>query len=400
MFLLRYIRIRIYIMEDLIYSVSLLFGILIVLLIIIYYDLLININKDKRDNIIEKYEDYEDIEGNEGNEGNEGSEGNGDCGSGAKYDLNVPSTSAKNIIMTSEDIRTGDESYKHIIYEKNIVDKYKITSFLKSPSLKMLISSFEKEDNRANIEHFQWNKDNDMRDFIVSIDDSPKIHRFPFNPSIYGYNLSNITVEIDNLMNSKDNSENEIINELAVFFNLKLNDIKGSARSGEGQLICINSYDYQNIYIKIIENNKPRCYDGESINVDDNYGTLNDMQGGNIYSYSSNNKKTYDIVLDINSNKYYIKDISEDILRDPVIFMGLVINKDRIVFYINKEMAIFERLDDKVIIIDYPIYINKNKECDITLYSAALIINSNNIQGDMEKYELYNKYNLYDKINI
>ena len=394
MFLLRYIRIRIYIMEDLIYSVSLLFGILIVLLIIIYYDLLININKDKRDNIIENYEDYEDIEGSDGNEGN------GDCGSGATDDLNAHSTSVKNIIMTSEDIRTGDENYKHIIYEKNIVDKYKITSFLKSPSLKMLISSFEKEDNRANIEHFQWNKDNDMRGFIVSIDDSPKIHRFPFNPSIYGYNLSNITVEIDNLMNSKDNSENEIINELAVFFNLKLNDIKGSARSGEGQLICINSYDYQNIYIKIIENNKPRCYEGESINVDDNYGTLNDMQGGNIYSYSSNNKKTYDIVLDINSNKYYIKDISEDILRDPVIFMGLVINKDRIVFYINKEMAIFERLDDKVIIIDYPIYINKNKECDITLYSAALIINSNNIHGDMEKYELYNKYNLYDKINI
>jgi hypothetical protein len=376
-------------MEDLIYSVSLLFGILIVLLIIIYYDLLININKDKRDNIIENYEDYEDIAGNEGN---------GDCGSGATDDLNVHSTSAKNIIMTSEDIRTGDENYKHIIYEKNIVDKYKITSFLKSPSLKMLISSFEKEDNRANIEHFQWNKDNDRRDFIVSIDDTPKIHRFPFNPSIYGYNLSNITVEIDNLRNSKDNSENAIINELAVFFNLKLNDIKGAV--GEGQLICINSYDYQNIYINIIENNKPRCYEGESINVDDNYGTLNDIQGGDIYSYSSNTQKTYDIVLDINSNKYYIRDISEDILRDPVIFMGLVINKDRIVFYINKEMAIFERLDDKVIIIDYPIYINKNKECDITLYSAALIINSNNIHGDMEKYELYNKYNLYDKINI
>jgi hypothetical protein len=388
-------------MEDLIYSVSLLFGILIVLLIIIYYDLLININKDRRDNIIEKYEDYED---------NEDNRDIGDIGvaGGANDDLKEQEKLYKNIIMTSEDIKAGDENYKHIIYEKNIVDKYKIASFLKSPSLKMLISSFEKEDNRANIEHFQWNKDNDRRDFIVSIDDSPKIHRFPFNPSIYGYNLSNITVEIDNIRNSKDNSENEIINELAVFFNLKLNDIKGGAGTGEGQLICINSYDYQNIYINIIENNKPRCYEGESINVDDNYGTLNDMrdgrggQGGlsNIYSYSSNNKKTYDIVLDINSNKYYIKDISEDILRDPVIFMGLIINKDRIVFYINKEMAIFERLDDKFIIIDYPIYINKNKECDITLYSAALIINSNNIHGDMEKYELYNKYNLYDKINI
>jgi len=374
-------------MEDLIYSVSLLFGILIVLLIIIYYDLLININKYKSDNIVEKYEDYE------------GSEGFGDYST--TDNLKEQDIPAKNIIMTSEDIKIGDENYKHIIYEKNIVDKYKISSFLKSPSLKMLISSFEKEDNRANIEHFQWHKDNDMKDFIVSIDDSPKIHRFPFNPSIYGYNLSNITVEIDNLRNSKDNSENAIINELAVFFNLKLNDIKGAA--GEGQLICINSYDYQQICIKIIENNKTRCYEGESINVDDNYGRLNDIQGGqygNIYSYSSNNKKTYDIILDINSNKYYIRDISEDILRDPVIFMGLIINKDRIVFYINKEMAIFERLDDKLIIIDYPIYINKNKECDITLYSTALIINSNNIHGDMENYELYNKYNLYDKINI
>jgi len=375
-------------MEDLIYSVSLLFGILIVLLIIIYYDLLININKDKRDDIIEKYEDYEDYEDYEG--------------SRATDDLKEQDMPTKNIIMTSDDIKVGDENYKHIIYEKNIVDKYKIASFLKSPTLKMLISSFEKEDNRANIEHFQWNKDNDRLDFLVSIDDSPKIHRFPFNPSIYGYNLNNITVEIDNLKNSKDNSENAIINELAVFFNLKINDIKGCVGTvnDKGQLICINSYDYQNIYINIIENNKPRCYEGESINVDDNYGTLNDIQGGDIYSYSSNTQKTYDIVLDINSNKYYIRDISDDIMRDPVIFMGLTINKDRIVFYINKEIAIFERLDDKLIIIDYPIYINKNKQCDITLYSAALIINSNNIHSDMEKYELYNKYNLYDKINI
>ena len=377
-------------MRDLIYSVSLLFGILIILLIIVYYDLLININKAKDndnendENIIEKYRDYGDYD-----------------------DLKEQEMTVKNIIMTSDDIKTGDENYKHVIYENNIVDKYKISSLLKSPSLKMLISSFEKDNHgNGNIQHFQWNKDNEDnkdnnngRDFVVSIDDSPKIHRFPFNPIIYGYNLSNITVEIDNKKNSKDSSENEIINELAVFFNLKLNDIKGNSGTGTGgQLICINSYDYQNIYINIVENNKVRCKEGESINIDDNYGTLNDIYG--CYANDIYRKKTYDIVLDINSNKYYIKDISEDILGDTVIFMGLIINKDRIAFYINKEVATFERLDDKLIIIDYPIYINKNKECDITLYSAALFINSNNIHCDMEKYELYNKYNLYDKINI
>lgn len=376
-------------MENIIYLVSLLFGMLIVLLIIVYYDLLININKTAKDaDIIEKYRDYgEYTEAEAGTEA-----GTGDL----KEDYENP---VKNIIMTSEDIMAGDEKYGHIIYENNIVDKYKISNLLKSPSLKMLISSFEK-DNRANIEHFQWNKDNNNADFVVSIDDSPKTHRFPFNPSIYGYNLSNITVEIDN---NKNNSKNVMINELAVFFNLKLNDI--NSNSGTGQLLCINSYNYQNIYINIIENNKKICEHGDSLNIDDSYGVLNDMRD----SFSLNTDtdtdtdtktKTYDIVLDINSNKYYIRDISESILRDPVIFMGLIINKDRIVFYINKDMAIFERLDNKFIIIDYPIYINKNKECDITLYSSALFINSINIHSDIEKYELYNKYNLYDKINI
>ena len=63
-------------------------------------------------------------------------------------------------------------------------------------------------------------------------------------------------------------------------------------------------------------------------------------------------------------------------------------------------MIEFKRLDNKFIIIDYPIYINKNKDCDITLYSAAMIINSNNIHNELEKYNLYNKYNLHSKINI
>jgi hypothetical protein len=105
-------------MEDLIYSVSLLFGILIVLLIIIYYDLLININKNKDkskeddddETIIEKYCDS-----------------GGACGAcRADDNLKEQDMPAKNIIMTSEDIKVGDENYKHIIYEKDIVDKYKI----------------------------------------------------------------------------------------------------------------------------------------------------------------------------------------------------------------------------------------------------------------------------------
>ena len=45
-----------------------------------------------------------------------------------------------------------------------------------------------------------------------------------------------------------------VITEIAVLFNLKINDIIND--TGMGQLICINNYDSHNILIHIIENNK------------------------------------------------------------------------------------------------------------------------------------------------
>ena len=362
-------------MKEIIYSVSLLFGILILLLIIIYYDTLKNNIINGNYTLIEKYEDCDNENDND--------------------NVSIKENNNKlNIIMTSDDIKE-DDNYKHIIYDNDIVDKYKISSFLNSSSLKMLISSYETRDNVEKIQHFQWimdtdNANNINKDIVVSIDNKPKIYRYPFNPTVYGYNIKDITVEINN---TKDNI---IINDLAVFFNLKLNDIKSN--TGIGQLICINNYDYQNIFVNIVENNrKINC--GEVINVNDNYGSLQNLD--EIYNNNYMNiKKTYDIVLDINSNKYYIKDIGEDILKEPSVLLALIINKDTIHFHINTNMIEFKRLDNKFIIIDYPIYINKNKECDITLYSSAMIINNNNIHNELEKYNLYNKYNLHSKINI
>ena len=102
-------------MKDIIYSVSLLFGILIILLIILYYDVLKNNftnMSDKNDNnIIEKYEDIDMFRNEE------------------KY----------NIIMTSDDIKDEHDFSRYTIYENGLLDKYKISSFLNSPSLKMLI---------------------------------------------------------------------------------------------------------------------------------------------------------------------------------------------------------------------------------------------------------------------
>jgi len=99
-------------MKEIIYSVSLLFGILILLLIIIYYDTLKNNIINGNYTLIEKYEDCDNENDND--------------------NVSIKENNNKlNIIMTSDDIKE-DDNYKHIIYENDIVDKYKISSFLNS----------------------------------------------------------------------------------------------------------------------------------------------------------------------------------------------------------------------------------------------------------------------------
>ena len=66
----------------------------------------------------------------------------------------------------------------------------------------------------------------------------------------------------------------------------------------------------------------------------------------------------------------------------------------------NDKIYDFKRLDTREITIDSPFYINKNLDCDITLYSNALLINDITIKKSIDNYKLYNKYNLYNKMNI
>ena len=346
-----------------IYIISLFFGFLITILLILYYSEIKNMvmyrkSPDNNDNDIERFEEFEDY--------NE------------EKQLNI---------LKYDDIKEKDNN-DYIIYGGNFNDKYKIDSFINNPALISLISSYESNNIQENLEGLKWKLDNNSKyinDIIVS--KYPAKNRYILNPNVYGYNLRDISIEFINNYNSS-------INNIGFLFTLKFNDIIST------NLLNINENTISTISINIINKEKKKQYQVSShavpINIVNNYGLIDIEE-----DYDLNYKKMYDIELVVNNNKYIVNDISEDILRDSVIFLGLIINLNSIYFYINDKIYDFKRSDNSNnIVIKYPFYINKNKDCDFMLYSNALVINDINIKNTIKNYNLYNNYNLHSKMNI
>ena len=340
-----------------IYIISLFFGFLITILLILYYSEIKNMvmyRKSSQNNDIEIFEDFEDSE---------------------EEQLNI---------LKYEDIKDKNND-DYIIYGGDFNDKYKIDSFINNPALISLISSYETNNILENLEGLKWKLDNNSKyinDIIVS--KYPAKNRYILNPNVYGYNLRDISIEFINNYNSS-------INNIGFLFTLKFNDIISSNLLNIGE---------NAISINIINKENKKQYQVSShevpINIVNNYGLIDIEE-----DYDLNYKKMYDIELVVHNNKYIVNDISEDILRDSVIFLGLIINLNSIYFYINDKVYDFKRSDStNNIVIKYPFYINKNKDCDFMLYSNALVINDINIKNTIKNYNLYNNYNLHSKMNI
>ena len=349
-----------------IYIISLFFGFLITILLILYYSEIKNMvmyrkSPDNNDNDIERIEEFEEFE-----DYNE------------EKQLNI---------LKYDDIKEKDNN-DYIIYGGNFNDKYKIDSFINNPALISLISSYESNIIQEYLEGLKLKLDNNSKyinDIIVS--KYPAKNRYILNPNVYGYNLRDISIEFINNYNSS-------INNIGFLFTLKFNDIIST------NLLNINENTISTISINIINKEKKKQYQVSShtvpINIVNNYGLIDIEE-----DYDLNYKKMYDIELVVNNNKYIVNDISEDILRDSVIFLGLIINSNSIYFYINDKIYDFKRSDNSNnIVIKYPFYINKNKDCDFMLYSNALVINDINIKNTIKNYNLYNNYNLHSKMNI
>jgi hypothetical protein len=82
-------------------------------------------------------------------------------------------------------------------------------------------------------------------------------------------------------------------------------------------------------------------------------------------------------------------------LKKDIVFLGLIVNKDDVVFYFNNTKHQFKRKTDEGIKVhSNPFVINKDKSCEIVLYSFAFL-NEAISDTDLETYKLYNKYKLY-----
>jgi len=350
-------------MKDLlIYIIGLFFGILISTLLILYSVEIKNIMQINK-NIEEHFKNNDNDIDN---------------------DIDDDTDTQKLNILSYDDLKNSnfikeyDENY--IIYNENSKNLYKINNFIKSPSLIFLISSYENENSIEKIEGLQWKLDNNSKyinDIILS--KKPSKNRYILNPNIYGYNLNNISVSFNNNYNS-------FINNVSILFTLKMNNIINS------NLLNINEYYNDNISINILPSNN---INNKIINIANNYSSI-DLDE----DYNLNAKKLYNIEILINSYKYYVNNITDKILNEPSIFICLSIENNKIFFHINDKIYDFNRLDTRDIVIDNLFYINKNLDCDIILYSCALLINDITIQNSIDNYKLFNKYNQYNKMNI
>jgi hypothetical protein len=345
------------------YIIGLVFGILISAILILYFTEIKNIfltNSLSNKNITEHFKDNDNI-----------------------YEERLLN------ILDIDDQK--DIDYKNVIYNESSKDKYNINKFLKTPELIFLISSYQ-DSIQENIEGLKWkidNKSNYINDIIVTKE--PRKNRYIYNSLAYGYNLNDISVQFNNNYNS-------LINNFGILFTLKINEIEDS------NILIINNDNYNDtISINIKKQQISNKNNNEIINIANNYGIIDDksIDNDNIEEYNLNAYgNIYDIEILINTRKYYINNISEYILKEDYVFLGLIIDKTTVYFHINDTIYDFRRLDNSNIYVDSPFYINENKSCNIILYSSALLINDLNIKKNIEKYKIYNNYNLNNKMNI
>ena len=92
---------------------------------------------------------------------------------------------------------------------------------------------------------------------------------------------------------------------------------------------------------------------------------------------------------------FNVKDIKLKTLKKDIVFLGLIVNKDDVIFYFNNTKHVFKRATDEGIKVHTePFVINKDRSCEIVLYSFAFL-NEAISNKDLETYKLYNKYKLY-----
>jgi len=290
----------------------------------------------------------------------------------------------------SSDIDTVDEKDSNNVINDNTVDHFNFFKLLKRKEFKVMISSY----NNDNIKKLDWitdNKDsnNGIKLKLSSNEITKELNEL--NPLVNGYNIYKVSIEGPSNIVLYNNSK--AISTFSILFMFKFKGFSGK----NNNLFTIYGIDNKNIAINIKtqENNSTNIEKNEakdSINLLNTLTKLSDKKDSYDIAYL---EETYTIEIVIEDKVFNIKDIKLQTLKKDIVFLGLIVNKDDVVFYFNNTKHQFKRKTDEGIKVhSNPFVINKDKSCEIVLYSFAFL-NEAISDKDLETYKLYNKYKLY-----
>ena len=311
----------------------------------------------------------------------------------------------------------NDEDTDLILSNKDLIDNFNFVKLLKKKEMRVLISSYNNE-NISNLDWITDNKDynNNIRLKLSSNDITKELNNL--NPNVNGYNIQNVSIEgpANNILYNNEKTINKL-SILFMFMHKKFTSINNN-------LFIIYGVDNRNIVINIKDNE----YNNNNYYNVNNYDTDNNDLDGVVYDKNDINKsinllnnyhyyenydvlsnkakeqksyklsyfeKLYTIEIIIDDSVYNINDINMETLKRDITFLGLIMDNDDVILHLNNTKYEFKRNNaNEIKIAKSPFVINKNKSCEIVLYSFAYFTEAIS-DKDMKTFKLYNKYKLY-----
>ena len=311
----------------------------------------------------------------------------------------------------------NDEDTALILSNKDLIDNFNFVKLLKKKEMRVLISSYNNE-NISNLDWITDNKDynNNIRLKLSSNDITKELNNL--NPNVNGYNIQNVSIEgpANNILYNNEKTINKF-SILFMFMHKKFTSMNNN-------LFIIYGVDNRNIVINIKDNE----YNNNNYYNVNNYDTDNNDLDGVVYDKNDINKsinllnnyhyyenydvlsnkakeqksyklsyfeKLYTIEIIIDDSVYNINDINMETLKRDITFLGLIMDNDDVILHLNNTKYEFKRNNaNEIKIAKSPFVINKNKSCEIVLYSFAYFTEAIS-DKDMKTFKLYNKYKLY-----
>jgi len=314
--------------------------------------------------------------------------------------------------ILKEVVSKNDDPVPYIASNTEIIDNYNFNKLLRKREMRILITSY----NNENIDRLKWITDNKNynNNIHLNLSGTDIVKEFNnMNPFVNGYNIHNVSIQgpanADTFEKEKEISKFSILfmfmhkqfhrtkNNLFILYGVDNKNIVINIKDNE-----FNNNNYYNVNNDINENGEYDKNDiNKSINLLNNYHYY---ENHDILSNKAKEQKSYKlsyfeklytVEIIIDDSVYNINDINMETLKRDITFFGLIMDKEDVVFHLNNTKYEFKRNTDKNIKIGKePFVINKNKSCEIVLYSFAYF-NEAISDADLKTFKLYNKYKLY-----